>query len=439
MSLLKTVGQALGFLGPSGFDGTTMTTPDKAQYVSPSGQKVIFDFEDVISSYDKKASIFETAVGDGTYVQDNGHTSGRFPMAAIFHGSGYEKRAEAFLSAVLEPGVGILFHPQYSKPINVVPVGTIERSDAYVSGTNQTIFSLVFYETTGLQIGEDKGLGQSFDSFIDASAADFSNNVRLDNIADQQSFIGKVKNTMKKVETVMKRGTQGLTNATKAVENVGESINRGMDILIGSPLTMAYQVQMLIGEPARQAALAKAKLKAYGDLAADIFGGDLAARSSYNNDGVNAFHFDRLVSACVVANSAKLADSATDQFTSRADFVNQAESLKTLLASYQEWNDNNYDAIEGGLIYEPTTDTGGGLHELHDLVARAGVNLITRSFDAKTEMRQVLASERTPIDLVFELYGSASYEMLDFFAQTNDLGGDEFFLIPKGREIAWYV
>lgn len=436
---MRFVLDALGLLGPKEYEGAPMPTPGKAVFTSPSGAVIPFDFEDVSSSYDTKAAVFESASGDGTYVQPNGHTSARLPMAAIFYGTGYEKRAEAFLSAVLEPGVGVLSHPQYRQPINVVPVGTINRTDAFSSGTNQTVFTLSFFETTGLQVGAVANIKQSFDSLLDASAADFASNVQLTDVVDETSFINRVKATAKTIETVLKAGSQGLAAATQGIEAVGDSINRGIDLLVGKPLMLARQMQILVGEPARQAELSSAKLAAYGNMADSIFGSADASLSSYSRESINAFHLNSLVAKTTVGNSALLADAGSDQNLTREDYINRAEDLIALQEAYQEWSDRNYEGLATSAISEPSVDTGGGVSELQDVVSIAVSNLVTRSFSAKAQMSTELAAERTPLDLVYELYGSADNETMDLFLQSNDLSGDEYFLIGKGRRVVWYV
>jgi hypothetical protein len=360
-------------------------------------------------------------------------------MAVFFHGNGYEARAEAFLSAVLEPGVGVLTHPQYRQPINVVLVGTVDRFDGFKSGTNQTIFAVTWFETTGLLIGGKTDIKQSFDALLDASAADFASGLNTDDVIDKESFINRLQSTVKTIEKVMKAGSQGLQNATEGIENIGDSINRGVDLLIGSPLTMARQVQILVGEPARQADLTKSKLEAYGNLADSIFGTQNANQSAYSNETINTFHLNSLVAKTTVGNAAILAVAGSDQFETKADYLFWADFLQTQLDALQEWNDNNYEAIETTTIERNSIDIGGGMADLRDTVAQAISDLITASFQAKTQMSIELAAERAPLELVYELYGTADYDTLDLFARTNDLGGDEYFLIPKGRRVVWYV
>jgi prophage DNA circulation protein len=425
------------FAGPKQFEGTPYTTPGKAIYQSPSGAKIPFDYEDITSSVATKSAVFELAAGDGTYVQPGRRTGGRFPMMVFFSGKDRMKKASAFLKALLEPGQGVLTHPVYGD-VAVIPVGDIGRSDPFVSAGNQVVFTVDFYETTGLQIGQESNRKSMFDSLMDASAVDFSEKVALGDVVDAASFKNKVTAVTKSIKAALKRASQGVGAITQKIEDAGDSIDRGIDLLVGQPLALARQTQILIGEPRRQVSGARAKLAAYKDLAGSIFSGTTAELSSYTKDYVNSFHQDKMVASAIVANSAMLA-ADTDDFFTRLDYINAADDLEALLDDYQGWHDENYAAIESSDIDGATVDTGDGLSELRELAAASISDLITRSLQAKTQFKTAITSDRTPIDLCFELYGTTKHDTMDLFLYTNQVAGDEHFLIPKGREIVWYV
>lgn len=436
---MRMIADMLGINIPGDGGGTSVRNPGKAVYKSPSGVRIPFDFEDVDSSISTKASVFENASGNGTYVQPNGHTSGRFPMVAIFHGDGYEAKAEAFIGALIEPGVGQLTHPSYATPISVVPVGEITRVDAYKTAANQAKISISFFETTGLQIGAEGSLPQLYDSFVDAAAVDFSDKTRLATASDRQNFKNKLRTAVKTVQQVMKIASQGAAGTIGLIEDAGDSVDRGIDLLVGQPLALARQTQILIGEPRRQANGVRSKLDGYQNLAADIFLGIAEAPSKYSNERLNNFHMDRLTAGSIVANYAVLATDGSDEYDTRADYILEAERLKLLLEDYQDWADDNYTALAETYISKSSTDTGGGVDELRAIVGWALSDLITKSFSAKTEMRAALANDRTPIDLCFELYGTTEVETMDLFLYSNGINGDEHLIIEKGREIVWYV
>lgn len=437
---MRFIADALGIdLPGGGYSGPTLRNPGKGVYKSPSGNKIPFDYGDVESSIDTKAAVFENAAGDGTYVQPNKHTSLRAPITAIFHGDGFEKKGDAFVGALLEDGVGVLTHPDYTVPINVVPVGEIRRRHAFVSGDNQLLITVQFFETTGLLIGSVDALPQLFDSFIDASAVDFSDKTLLDDAADRQSFLNKVSNVAKNIQMVMTIASQGLSGATQRIDDAGASIDRGLDMLVGQPLALARQTQLLIGEPRRQNDGVKSKQDGYKNLAASIFLGIAEEPSKYSNDRVNNFQMDKMAVQAIVANSAMLATEGSGEYITKADYILAAEALEQLLYDYQAWSDDNYTNLASTAISQGATDTGGGMMELNDIVGYALSDLITKSFSAKTEMSMELAGDQTPIDLCYDLYGTTEFETMDLFLYTNKIQGDEHFLIPKGREIVWYV
>lgn len=415
----------------------TLGNLQQCSYKSPSGQIVTFDYEDIESTVEKKTAIFECAVGNGTYVQSNGRTSGRFPMRCIISGDNYADKAEAFLSAVLEDGDGVLTHPIYGD-ITAVPGGQIARLDPLKSGAGQVIYDVQFFETTGLQIGETGGVDQIFDSLLEASAVDFSNGVKLNDAVDRAAFRSRFQSAMKKMSIVMKNASGSVRKITEGIDDKFDSIDRGIDIMMGSPLSLAKQVQILIGEPRREVGHTSSKVMAYNGMATDIFAGTLAEPSKYNNEAINLFHMNKMMAHGIVCNLAMLLFSSTD-FTVKTEYISAAENLIALMGSYQLWRDDNYKNIDTGLVSAATIDIGDGVPEMRQLVSLVVSTLITRSFKAKTEIREPLSSSRTPIDLCYELYGTNESKVFDSFTNDNQLAGDEFFMIPKGREIVWYV
>jgi prophage DNA circulation protein len=409
----------------------------RAKYKSPNGITTEFDYEDIESSVDKKTAVFENAIGDGTYVQSNGHTSGRFPMRCFFSGYSYVTSAETFLAAILEDGEGVLTHPVHGD-ITVVPVGTITRVDPLKTGAGQIVFDVGFFETTGLQIGETGGFAQAFDALSIASAMDFTNGLQLPDAVSKAGFRSKLKSMMGKVSSAMAKASGAVGKIQEGIEDTGDSINRGVDTLLGEPLALARQCQILIGEPRRQAELARNKIKGYTNLANDIFRGTLAEPSKYAHDLINTFHLNKMLAKSLIGNTAMMMTQSTEYLT-KADYIDAAESLMNLKEDYVTWRDANYDNLELDTISAPNMDTGGGESELTQLVASVASDLFSKALQAKTEVREPLTSDRTPLDLCFEFYGTTAFDVLDMFVKTNQLGGDELILIPKGREVVWYV
>lgn len=406
----------------------------KAQYQSPSGQKVSFQYVDLEESHEKKTSVFETATGNGTYVQDNGHTSGRFPMLCICAGPDYDQHAAAFMGALLEQGEGILTHPIHGS-ITVVPTGEISRADALATEAGQALISVSFFETTGVIIGGESSIPQLFDAYSAAAADGFADAVDLGDAADKANFITKALKVINKTKDVMRKVSEGQAKIQKSVENVGDSLNRGIDLVVGTPIMLARQTQILIGEPARIGQAARAKLDAYGNLAGTILTQTFGGTSHESTADRNNFHYLKLNSGAHVASMARVSEKP--DFDTKAKFLNAASQLRELHKSLQAWQDDAYTAIAQPTLMASAVDSGDADGQLSELVGAALSALVRQSFSAKNEIRETLDGDRTPLDLCFQLYGTT--DLLDRFCNDNDFSGDELFLIPAGREIVYYV
>ena len=67
---------------------------------------------------------------------------------------------------------------------------------------------------------------------------------------------------------------------------------------------------------------------------------------------------DKLVASSIVANSAAML--AAGEYTTKAEYLSNAEELRDLLDDFQEWSDEGYDAIESSEVDMTLTDTGYG-------------------------------------------------------------------------------
>lgn len=409
----------------------------RASYKSPSGITVEFDYEDIESVVEKKTSIFENSIGNGSYIQSNGHTSGRFPMRCFFSGFGYDDVANTFLLALLEDGEGVLTHPIHDD-IHVVPFGAITRSDHLKSGGKQVVYDVEFYETTGLQITEAEGLDQAFDDLQNIGAMDFTDGVFLVDATSKSAFRSRVEAATKNVFLTMEKASGSIEAVQNKIEDVADSIHRGMDTLLGDPLSLARQMQILVSEPRRQSGLSRAKIQSYNDLATNIFSGSLAEPSKYAHDAINTFHMNRMLSQSILANMGMAMVESTE-FITKGDYIEAAESLMAMLDAYQTWQDANFDSIEPDTLEMSQIDIGFGLNALTGLLSSIVSYLFSKAVHAKTERREPLSSSRTPLDLCFELYGTTKFSVLDRFIHDNQLAGNELILLPKGREIVWYL
>lgn len=398
----------------------------EAAYTSPGGTRVVFLYEDVTRSVDKRTSAYNFPDADGTYIQDLGHTGRRYPLRVIFSGGDYDIDAGEFEDLLLERGVGVLEHPTYGR-VDVVPFGTVTRRDALKTAANQAIIEIEFWESTGLvypTVGGDpaSAIATAVDEFNSAQASLFERLIDL--LTEAKRAITKGEWSARLDQA--KAGLQAIADTQAAVAAIFDagvqSIENSLDVLIGDPLTLAFQTSVLLQAPARALTAITDRLDAYAGLAAQIFG------AGTPDDG-NLFHSRDVYASTYITGS--VVSVINHQFSTKPEAVAAADALTTQLDDLVEWRDTNFDA-------RTAIDTGESYQQLQQAVALAAGYLIEISFSLKQERRVTLTRARTAVDLVAELYGSVD-DQLDFFIESNSLTGSEILEIPAGREIVYYV
>ena len=453
---------------------------EEAAYTSPDGDRIVFSYEDVSLNWTNKTSAFDFPGAQGTYVQSHhGSSSRRFPVRAIFEGRQSDLGADAFEELLRIPGVGKLEHPRYGTQ-DVVPFGEIVREDRLKSAANQSIVEVVFFHTIGIaypssQIDPVGAVLSALDLYNIAMAEDFANQVDLSGVSVLVSLANQYKSLLKKAKAGLRAVASAQQDIQDSFDDVVDGINDGIDVLIKTPLNIAFATTLLLQSPARALSSITARLAAYGNLAADIFGSSDAISkpggvggSGIGNAGIgndseepNKFQARNVfasgyVSGSIVsvintgstdATGAKSAAVVPEDATSDSGFKTKAEAVEAadvILQQFEdcvEWRDLNYQSISGDgdlVSTEKNTDTGGSYQALQDAVAVAAGFLVNISFTLNQERIITLDRERCPLDLVAELYGETD-SRLNQFIQQNNLSGDEHLLIPKGRKIAYYI
>ena len=406
----------------------------EAAYTSPSGERITFGYENVSKKVDKKTTGFEFPDADGTFVQDLGHTGRKYPLRVFFWGDDYDQEADAFEAALLERGTGKLEHPIYGT-VDVVPFGTITRRDDLKTGANQAVLEITLWETIGLiypsaQVDPASAVLLSVDEYNDAVAAEFEEVTDLDSAVDAATFKNDYNALLDEAESGLQSIADTQADVQKQFDTVVDSINRGIDILIAQPLTLAFQTAAMIQAPARALTSITARLDAYKNLANSIISGDDAVVTpSTDASSSNKFHTNDLYASTYVTGS--VVSAVNNQFTTKTGALEAAETILTQLDDVVNWRDANYQALG-------EVDTGSAYQQLQEAVALTAGFLVEISFSLKQERSIILDRNRTIIDLSAELYGSVD-DQLDFLINSNNLSGSEILEIPKGREIVYYV
>jgi len=405
-----------------------------AAYTSPGGTRQTFEYEDVRRSVEKKTTAFDFPDADGTYVQDLGNTGRQYPLRLFFWGPDYDLAVAAFESLLLERGAGRLEHPAYGT-VEVVPFGTITRRDDLKTAANQAVLEVTFWETIGIiyPTGQTDP-GSSVLSAVDAYNAAVSEQTAAALDLSAPSSLASFKNTYGALLDTAEAGLQAVADTQDGVRRqfdaTSDSINRGIDVLVSTPLDLVFQTTLLIQAPARAASDISARLDAYNGLASSLLSGDGAVVSGGGDaQGANTFYARDVFASSYVSGSVVSAVNA--QFETKAAALTAAESILGQLSNVEAWREQNYAALAA-------VDTGGAYQRLQEAVALTAGFLVGISFSLKQERAVVLDRARTIVDLSAELYGSVD-DQLDFLISSNSLTGSEILELPEGRRIVYYV
>lgn len=405
-----------------------------AAYTAPSGARIAFDYEDVSRAVEKRTAAFNFPDADGTYVQDLGRTGRRYPLRVFFWGDDYDQTAEAFEAALLERGAGKLEHPIYGVK-NVVPFGEIRQRDDLKTAANQAVFEVSFWETTDVTYPEPQADAGSavlaaVGEYNATQSEAFANLVDLDTAGERASFENTYLATLGNVESALGGIADTQDDVGSQFNAISDSINRGIDVLISDPSTLASQTSLLLQTPAKSAADISARLSSYGSLINSLISGDGAtAERGLDSKNTNRFQSNDLYAMGYVTGS--VSSAVNNQFTTKPEALAAAEAILGQFDSVAAWRDANYQSLDG-------IDTGEAYQQLQEAVALCAGFLVQISFTLKQERRIVLDRSRTIIDLSAELYGTVDVD-LDFLINTNNLSGSEILELPAGREIVYYV
>ena len=430
-----------------------------ATYTSPSGKEFTFHYSSgVTSELDLKTATFTFPEKDGALVVPLGYGGKRFPMTIQFYGENCIDDADSFEAGLKERGYGELQHPVYGIH-KVVPTGTIKRSDDVVQQLNVSSVEVTFSETLiGQTFPDSKTLTQdeinsAMDSFTDAAAAEFANNMNPENVSQSIS----VQSTLKKIVSSIIDGIEDLCKQSNSVYASFQEIQSGLDNAISSvasePIKLAQQLLYLSKAPSRLCITVTSKIEGYSTVINDLI-------SNFKKDkyGINAAKNDficaRLAVQSLMASlssgialamvsdgeidspagesSAAVSDveSNPGRFKSREDAVDAVDSLLELY-------DDVIDFLDLKTDEDFIVETGEGFDYMRNVVSSSVQMILDQSFNLDTRKIIKLGQDRQIIELMYELYGNL--DRMDEFIVDNQITYNELIVLPMGKEVAYYV
>ena len=404
-------------------------------YTAPSGKVFTLQFENFKRSQGKKTTVMGFVSSDDVYVQDNGVGAKSFPLVAYFSGEDHDTQANEFFEALAERGAGELQHPIYGlRTVNATD--KIEQADNLKTAANQSVFTITFIETItdlypSAQLNADEANKKASEDFDAAKAEEFEKGVELESVIEGQSLIEQINDKVGAVEEAMKPLVDGMADAERFANDLSNSITNGIDVLIGTPLTLASQCTQLVKTGVNTVSLIGDKLDAYGDLLDDIVSPDNTTTTpTYNNVGANSVQTQDLFAASEV--SAITASVANTDFETREEALSAIETVQDSFFDYVEWKERNTASV--GI-----EDEGQGYEALLHQVTTATASVINSAIGLQRMRNVVLDRDMLVLDFAYQYFGTTESAAVEKVILMNNLNNEEIWTIPKGRLMRYLV
>lgn len=425
-------------------------------YTSPSGSRISFQGTSFSRSFTKRGTVWQYADVDGQFVQQTGNSDRTYPLRMLFSGADCDLQATAMEDAIAESGFGSLDHIVYGTVSPVAPLGEVTRREDLVERGGEVVLEVEFFRTFEsvypiLTRDPIAAIGGLVDFFNGAAANDFADAMGLGDAASKEMSISTIESLLTDFASVfaVASGTVGVLQAN--VLSRLAALNRGIDVLIGTPAALARQTAELVQSPARgvraigerlegyaqifagSSSVFGDQLDAYGAFADSIFGG--SDEPSIQPQQTPNDAFVRVLFAASSVSGAVLSAAGTE-YQTRPQASRAALRVGRQWDDFVRWRDEKYGALSGfGLQALDVSSSHGALYAA---VSRCLGHLVSTSFGLAIERRITLGRPRQLIELAGELYGNVDNATLDRLIRENDLTGSEILEIPKGRTIAYF-
>lgn len=398
----------------------------EARYRSPSGAELAFEFRELQRSGEKKAAIHEAPEADEATVQDLGNAALRFTLEAFISGPDYDRTADAFFEALRERGPGLLQHPRWGD-VPALPL-SVSQTEGFVDGMRRAVFQIEFVRVpeaeyvAGAAYAEGQ-IAEGLEDAADSGAEEIGGGISPADAAEEERTKGGLKASLADFKERIAAAAAVSDEIGSELERAARELEDNLDALILDPITLARSWIALVRTPARAAASVKSKVRGYRASVETLAGIALATGAqAAEAAGRTLQFFAFLLGMCESALTGEIAD--------RDEAVSLAGEVRGTLS-------DALAAVETDEAAAEYVAPESSLARLRALVALTSDLLLERSFSLRAERRIVLAADRTPLDLAYELHGDL--DGLDDLIEQNGLSDEELFLIPRGREVRYYA
>lgn len=376
---------------------------------------------------------------EGAFLQDLDVGEVLWTQTILFEGKNHDLEAELFWKACDENGKWTITHPV--KGLLNLQLSTVSEAIDPTGSGNITAFETEWLESIDeLKVTTAPQLAQEvldMANQVNASAASqFDNNIVQDTAGTTQA----VRNTTEQVQTSSDLSLGDLAKQSTEVNARFNEIQNQVTATISEPiidaLQLAGQTQQLIQAPALAINDIRARINAYINMAADIFGLSPSGITEVDKNTASTQELSiasLLVGACT--------SSVIGSFDTRNEALESASLLITLLDDSTAALDASQENFLDTPIDKQFISQSEAYPDLVQIVGLSVAYLLSAAFELKIEKRYKIKQDEAPIKVCIENYGELgeSDSIYDLFISTNNLENNELILLPAGFEVVVYV
>lgn len=428
-------------------------------FVSPLGNRTEFVYDGQISdSIAHMTSSFKFAGVNGSYRQDKSIDSGDYPFTIILTGDDRVEQLISIRNDFNELGsddsYAQLQHPDPSLGTFDCVVLGYSVSHNVVRNINVITITVTFART----------IPKLTDGGIDFSAQDiFSQNLSIFEQYAQQfsNYVSTVdsavsalaEDTINKINiatSVFSTITTSVDSVAIAFQDQAAQILSNIDAFVRAPQELAVAMQNLLTLPVLFSDNLLERVNAFNSM--------IIASITFTTDQLSEIHSASAIGRNYLANSVMVSNAAisglmqvysqtesttldelkrgtASGFSTRAEIQTAINNIvsKIEIASIELSElSTNYSNIN---FFKQFFDTSLLIKPLQNSVIE---NLQNRFTLLPVGRGAVLPYDEHPVVLCAMIYNSVELDVLQFFYNSNNIHGDEYYLLRKGRPLIWY-
>lgn len=431
---------------------------------TPSGQRFEFLYNgELEDGKTHNLGEFTFSGQDEKYFQDKSITSDSFPFTILLRDQDVLKTVRtAFDEKKTDTADFILEHPDPSLGTFPVVVSNYKVSQNSVKGRGIIRVSVVFFKTITNLLGGDptestnpSSAGSTLTAIDELNidqATDFENSVNLDFgsaiAALSERTIGAV-NTITDSLSAMASVKEEISTL---FNNTAQEILTTIDTIVLTPFDLARQMQNLIQLPMLAIDDPTQRIATYSELLTSltVFSQDdeteftsgspsglniLSGAGLFALATVSAINYSAVSTSSVTLEEIVSGEPVSSGYISRNQIIETIDSILNTALNVTETFSEKSSNFGAETFFTQYFDYSI-LNK--NLIAATVKNLNNRVFNTSREITIVTDQELTPIQWCANLYQSVELNTVVFFNDSNNIRGDEIFLVPKNREVVYY-